>query len=145
MTTVNIYLTFNGNCEEAFNFYRSVFGGDFQYVGKYGEMPVQNDIPAVPDNQKDKIMHITLPISKETMLMGNDSLDHSGLSTSDNITLIVETDSKQKADVLCTKLSDGGKISMPMREVFWGSYYGMLTDRFGIKWKVTVDLNEIKP
>lgn len=144
MTTLNISLTFNGNCEEAFNFYRSVFGGDFQFIGKYGEMPPQDGIPIIRDSQKNKIMHVTLPISKETMLMGNDSLDTSWLptGTNSNFTLSVKTDSKQQADVLFNKLSRGGQITLPMRETFWGSYYGMLTDKFGINWKMNVDLDE---
>jgi PhnB protein len=143
MTTVNVYLTFNGNCKEAFDFYRSVFGGEFQYVGKYGQMPQQKVIQSVPDNEKDKIMHITLPISKETMLMGNDNLQAFGPSIAgNNFTISIKTDTKDEADKLFGKLSKGGEITMPMKETFWGSYYGMITDRFGIKWKMNVDLDE---
>jgi PhnB protein len=146
MTTVNIYLTFNGNCEEAFTFYKSVFGGDFLYIGKYGEMPPQKDIPFVPDDEKEKIMHVTLPISKETMLMGNDSLDESEppVLPGNNFTISIKTDSKEEADTLFNKLSQGGWVTMPMKETFWGSYYGMITDKFGIRWKMNVDLAEGK-
>lgn len=144
MTTVNIYLTFNGNCQEAFEFYRSVFGGDFQYIGTYGQMPDQEDV-LVEENEKDKILHVTLPISKETMLMGNDNLEafRSSLITGNNFAISIKTDSRGEADRLFSKLSEEGKITMPMEETFWGSYYGNVTDRFGIKWKVNVDLNEV--
>lgn len=142
MTTVNIYLTFNGNCEEAFVFYKSVFGGDFRYLGRYGEMPLQNDIPYVAD-AKDKIMHVTLPISKETMLMGNDALhvNDSSAFQGNNFTISIQTDTKAKADRLFAGLSEGGQRTMEMKETFWGSYYGMLTDKFGIHWKLNVDLS----
>jgi PhnB protein len=146
MTTVNIYLTFNGNCEEAFRFYRSVFGGEFEYIGKYGEMPPQQDIPLVSERDKDKVMHVTLPISKETMLMGNDSLGEaeSPTVTGNNFTISIRTDTKEEADRLFNKLSEGGQVTLPMRETFWGSYYGMITDKFGIHWKMNVDLREEK-
>jgi PhnB protein len=144
MTTVNIYLTFNGNCEEAFTFYRSVFGGEFQYIGKYGEMPPLQDIPFVSDGHKNKVMHVTLPISKETMLMGNDSLSEaeSPIETCSNFTISVRTDNKEEADRLFNKLSKEGQVTLPMKETFWGSYYGMITDKFGIHWKMNVDLSE---
>lgn len=143
MTTVNIYLTFDGNCEEAFTFYKSVFGGEFQYVGKYGDMPPQNDIIPVHENEKGKIMHITLPISKETMLMGNDNLHTSApLVIGNNFTISIKMNNKAEADILFEKLSNGGKITLPMKVTFWGSYYGNITDKFGINWKMNVDLNE---
>lgn len=146
MTTVNIYLTFNGTCEEAFNYYRSVFGGDFLFVGRHGEMPIQEGIPAVLEHEKNKIMHITLPISKETMLMGNDQLASFGppVIPGSNFTISVTTASKQQADTLFTKLAEGGKITMPLQETFWGSYYGNVTDKFGIRWKMSVDLRDGK-
>lgn len=142
MTTINIYLTFNGNCREAFEYYQLVFGGDFQFMGTYGEMPDQTDLPVL-EHEKDKIMHVTLPISKETMLMGNDNLEAFGSSftTGNNFAISINTDSKQEADRLFGKLSEGGEVSMPMKETFWGSYYGNVTDQFGLKWKVSVDLH----
>lgn len=141
MTSVNIHLTFNGNCEEAFNFYKLVFGGDFLYIGKYNEMPPQKDI-SVLENEKDKIMHITLPISNETMLMGNDNLKafNSPIVIGNNFRISIKLDSKDEADVLFNKLSKGGQITMQMNDTFWGSYYGMTTDKFGINWKLNVDL-----
>lgn len=145
MTTVNIYLTFNGNCEEAFTFYKSVFGREFEYIGRYGEMHLQQEIPAVPENAKNKIMHITLPISKETMLMGNDDLDGLGTPVNyDSFTILIHTDNKEEADALFAKLARGGKPTMFMKETFWGSYYGMITDKFGIHWKINASLAERK-
>jgi len=144
MTTVNIYLTFDGNCKEAFDFYKSVFGGDFQYVGTYGEMSPQEDIPAVRDNDRERIMHITLPISNETMLMGNDHLESFGspIIPGNNFTIAIKSDTKEEADKLFNTLSEGGLVTLQMKETFWGSYYGMITDKFGIRWKMNVDLNE---
>jgi PhnB protein len=145
MVTLNLYLSFNGNCREVFNFYKSVFGGEFQYIGTYGEMPIQDDLN-FDKNEQDKIMHIALPISKETILMGNDHLKAFGppVNIGDNFAISIKTDTKQNADELFIKLSEGGLITMPLKETFWGSYYGNLTDKFGIKWKMSVDLNQLQ-
>lgn len=138
MTMVNPYLTFLGNCEEAFNYYKSVFGGEFTYVGRFGDMPPQ-DGEAMPEADKNKIMHISLPISKETMLMGSDTGGEWASSTviGNNITLSVNVDTKDMADEYYNKLSDGGRASMPMNQTFWGDYFGMCTDKFGINWMIS--------
>lgn len=138
MTTVNIYLTFNGNCEEAFNFYRSVFGGEFGYVARFGEMPLQEGVPPVPDSEKNKIMHISLPVSKETCLMGCDSSAALGEVTvvGNNFSITVNGNDKAEADRLFNELSERGKITLPIEHTFWGSYYGLLTDKFGINWMI---------
>jgi PhnB protein len=143
MTSVNIYLIFNGNCLEAFNFYKSVFGGDFPYVGKFGEMPPQEGMPRVADSEKDKIMHISLPISEETCIMGSDSSDAYGHATKvgNNFSISINTDTTTEADRLFKELSHGGKVTMPMNQTFWGAYFGMFTDKFGINWMVNVDVN----
>jgi PhnB protein len=142
MTTVNTYLTFNGNCKEAFDFYRSVFGGDFGYVGTFGEMPSQEGVPSIPDKMKDRIMHISLPISQETALMGSDTGGEwtQDIKQGNNFTISVNTDSTEEADKIFTALSDGGRITMPLEKTFWESYFGMLTDRFGINWMVNCEL-----
>ncbi len=138
MTTVNIYLTFKGNCEEAFNFYKSVFGGEFGYVGRFEEMPAQEGIPPIPDSERNKIMHISLPVSKETCLMGCDSLEPLGETTvlGNNFSITINGDNKEEADRLFHGLSKAGKVTMPMNDTFWGSYYGLFTDKFGINWMV---------
>ncbi|HAY35332.1 MAG TPA: VOC family protein [Bacteroidetes bacterium] len=139
MTTVNVYLTFNGNCLEAFNFYKTVFGGEFPYVGTFGEMPSGEGMPPVPDSEKDKIMHISLPVSKETTIMGSDSSEAFGQSTviGNNFSISINTDSKEEADRFFKGLSEGGKVTMPMSNTFWGAYFGMFTDKFGINWMVS--------
>ena len=140
MTSVNVYLTFKGNCEEAFNFYKSVFGGEFGYIGRFKDMPPMDGKP-VPANEADKIMHVSLPISKETSLMGSDSSDAFGHVTTigNNFSISVNTDSKSNADNLFKKLSAGGSVNMPMADTFWGSYFGMCTDKFGINWMMSVE------
>ncbi|MDP3830728.1 MAG: VOC family protein [Ignavibacteriaceae bacterium] len=144
MTTVNVYITFKDNCMEAFEFYKSVFGGEFTYVGKFGDMPSQEGMPPVPESEKDKIMHISLPISNETMLMGSDSSDAFGHVTlmGNNFAVSINTDSKEEADRLFHGLSDGGKVTMPMNQTFWGAYFGMFTDKFNINWMISVESNE---
>lgn len=144
MTTVNVYLTFNGNCEEAFNFYKSVFGGEFSYVGKFQDMPPQEGIPPVGEEDKNKIMHISLPVSKETILMGSDTGGGwgSNYKEGNNFSISVNTDTTQETDNLFNKLAEGGRITMPPDKTFWGSYFGMLTDKYGINWMVSSELKE---
>jgi PhnB protein len=143
MTTLNPYLVFKGNCEEAFTFYRSVFGGEFQYIGRYSDVPQPNR-QIFPLEADEKIMHISLPISKETILLGCDSEEAYGqpIVAGNNFSLSVSADSKMEADKLFNGLSHGGIIKMPMNQTFWGSYFGMLTDRFGINWMVSLETNK---
>lgn len=145
MTTINPYLTFNGTCEAAFNFYKSVFGGEFPFVGKFKDMPPSPDFP-VHEHEKDKIMHISLPISKETILMGSDSSEAFGKATTmgNNVTISINTGSVEEATRLFNGLSVGGKIHMPLNKTFWGAYFGQFTDRFGIHWMVNCELKEHK-
>ncbi|MEO5572517.1 MAG: VOC family protein [Bacteroidia bacterium] len=140
MATVNPYLTFNGNCEAAFNFYKSVFGGEFGYVGRYKEMPPM-DGKTILESEGEKIMHVSLPITRESILMGSDSSDAFGHATviGNNFSISVTADSNAEADILFKGLSVGGKQTMPMNQIFWGSYFGMLTDKFGISWMVSCD------
>ena len=138
MTTLNPYLTFKGNCEEAFNFYKSVFGGDFGYIGRYKDVP-QSDRQIFELEIDEKIMHVSLPISAETVLMGCDTVAAFGESIveGNNFSLSITTDSQEKADRLFHGLSAGGQIKMPMNQTFWGAYFGVLTDRFGINWTIS--------
>lgn len=139
MATVNTYLTFNGNCEEAFNFYKSVFGGDFAYIGRFGEMP-EGDGYSVPEADKNKIMHVGLPIGN-TILMGSDTGGDwaAKLIEGNNFSVSVNTESKEEADHIFKGLAAEGQITMPMENTFWGAYFGMLTDKFGIQWMVNFD------
>ena len=143
MTTINPYLTFNGNCEEAFLFYQSVFGGEFLSIARYQDMPPQGGV-SVPPAEANKIMHVSLPISKEGILMGSDSIAALGMTTivGNNFSISISADSKGDADRLFNALSAGGSANMPMQQAFWGSYFGMLTDQFGINWMVGFDENK---
>ncbi len=140
MATVNTYLTFNGNCREAFDFYKSVFGGEYLYIGTFGEMPPMEG-KEIPEEGKDRIMHVTLPISKETILMGSDTGGEwsSGFREGNNFSISINAESKEEADTLFGGLSAGGQVTMPMADTFWGAYFGMFTDKFGINWMVNYD------
>jgi len=139
MTTVNVYLNFKGNCEEAFNFYKSVFGGEFPYIGRFKDMPPQEGMPPLTKEMENMIMHVSLAISKETMLMGSDTGGEwaPGFLQGNNFSISINTDSKEEADRLFNGLSAGGKVIMPQSDTFWGDYFGMFTDKFGINWMVS--------
>lgn len=138
MTTVNTYLYFNGNCEEAFSFYKTVFRRDITYLGRYKDVPQENR--QVFKETDEKIMHVSLPISNETVLMGADNTEaHNEVLKYSNFSLIVHTGEKAEADRLFNELSEGGQIKLSMNQAFWGSYYGICIDKFGIMWKVTTE------
>lgn len=145
MATVNTYIIFNGYCEEAFLFYKSIFGGEFSYFGRFKDMPMTNG-KTCPPAEAEKIMHVSLPISKETAIMGSDSFESFGTETiyGNNFSLSINTESKEEADKLFNALSDGGKITMPMENTFWNAYFGTFTDKFGVNWMVNFDLVEGK-
>lgn len=141
VTTINPYLTFAGNCEEAFHFYRSVFGGEFGYIGRFKDMPPSPDHGSAPETEGNRIMHISLPISKETTLMGSDSSDAFGHATvtGNNFSISVNAVSDREADRIFNGLSNGGKITMALSHTFWGSYFGMCVDKYGIQWMVSAE------
>lgn len=143
MATVNPYLIFNGNCEEAFLFYQSVFGGEFPYLGKFKDMPPSDDPNCPPPSAKDadRIMHVSLPIGN-TVLMGSDSNSQSGdVAIGANVSISINTESRAEADRIFNGLSAGGNPFMPMNSTFWGAYFGMFIDKFGIHWMVNFDEN----
>ncbi len=136
MATIHPYLNFNGNTEEAFNFYQSVFGGTFAALQRYQETPEADKMPA---HEQEKIMHVALPIG-EAMLMGTDipeSMEKVTFGT--NFSISIDTKSKAEADKLFQALSAGGQVTMPLEKAFWGAYFGMLTDQFGVQWMVNYD------
>ena len=140
MTTINPYLIFNGNCEEAFLFYQSVFGGAFPYVGKFKDMPPSDNNLPITEGDGEKIMHISLPIDNGSILMGSDTNAQSGVvKIGENVSLSINTDSREEADKLFNGLSAGGTVKMPMENTFWGAYFGMFIDKFGIHWMVNFD------
>ncbi|RZJ35509.1 MAG: VOC family protein [Flavobacterium sp.] len=140
MATINPYLTFAGNCEEAFNFYKSVFGGEFQFIGRYKDMP-PTEGQTCPPQDAEKIMHVSLPIGNKTSLFGSDSSEAFGHATvmGNNIAISIDADSREEADRLSKGLSEGGHVTMPMADTFWGAYFGMWTDKFGIHWMMNYD------
>jgi PhnB protein len=129
------YLSFNGNTEEVFNFYKSALGGDFVSLQRFGDTPHGEQMPAA---DKNKIMHITLEAPGGFKLMGNDYMDFSGqpFVAGNNFSLSLHPESIEQADKLFNALSAGGTITMPISMVFWGSYFGMFVDRFGVQWMV---------
>ena len=138
MATLNTYLNFNGNTEEAFNFYKSVFGGQFITLQRFKDTP---EADRVAPADKDKIMHISLPIGKGNILMATDAVESMGhkLTVGNNFSLSLSAESEKEADKIFNGLSAGGKIDVPMSKMFWGAYFGMFTDKFGIKWMINYD------
>jgi PhnB protein len=141
MVTINPYLNFLGNTEEAFNFYKKVFGGEFNMISRFKDTPESGKMQ--PQDQ-NKIMHVALPIGKGNILMGTDAVDSMGhkFTVGNNIQLSVHTDNKEEADKIFNGLSEGGNVIMPMANTFWGSYFGMLADKFGVQWMVSHEQNQ---
>lgn len=138
MAQINPYINFNGNTEEAFNFYKSVFGGEFAMIIRFKDMP--NPEHPVADHEANKIMHIALPIGKN-VLMANDVPEFMGkVNENENRSKIsVSAESKEEADKIFNGLSAGGTIEMPIQDSPWGSYFGMFRDKYGIEWTVDFD------
>ncbi|WP_154221936.1 VOC family protein [Marinicella rhabdoformis] len=145
MNNINIYLHFEGNCKEAFDFYQAVFQTEILHTSLFSEMPQNNDGNdhcTVEENDKDKIMHISLPINDRFVLMGCDTI---GSQTErhnpgNNFALSVNPETLKEAERVFAALSDGGEVTMPLEKSFWGSYFGMLTDPFGIQWMVNFEI-----
>ena len=136
MATINPHVNFNGNAEEAFNFYKSVFGGEFSRLVRFGQMASADF--TVDEKEANKIMHIALPIGASNELMGNDVPSFMGtVNEQENrskIAVIVE--SKEEADAIYNGLSAGGDVEMPISDSPWGSYFGMFRDKYGIEWMI---------
>ncbi|MBK7763224.1 MAG: VOC family protein [Bacteroidetes bacterium] len=140
MALINPYINFNGNAEEAFNFYKSVFGGEFAKIMRFKDMASDEFI--VTESEANKIMHIALPIGKN-VLMANDVPEIMGRTNeNENRSKIsISAESKEEADKLFSGLSAGGQIEMPISDSPWGSYFGMFRDKYGIEWMVDFDPN----
>lgn len=142
MATVNPYITFSGNCEDAFKFYKSIFGGEFPHIARYKDMPSDN---LMSKCDAEKIMHISLPISDGSVLMGCDTCCEttgefdSDVHVGNNISLSITVKSEEEATRIFEGLSKGGGVNMPLQKTFWNSYFGMLIDKFGINWMVSYD------
>ncbi|SFI75544.1 VOC family protein [Myroides guanonis] len=139
MATISPYLNFNGNCEEAFLFYQSVFGGEFTFMGRFKDMPSEETLT---EEQGNKIMHVSLPINGEIHLMGSDTMEKSETPVCSNISISINAASEEEAHNLFNGLSKGGKITMPLQKTFWGALFGMFTDTFGTNWMVNYDYEQ---
>ena len=141
MVTINPYLNFKGTTEEAFNFYKAVFGGEFITIQRYKDTP---EADKVEEADKEKIMHIALPIGNGNVLMGTDAIGGMGSSLveGNNFHLSVNAENEAETTRVFNALAEGGKIMIPLKIMFWGAYFGMLTDKFGIQWMVNYDTNQ---
>jgi PhnB protein len=136
MIKLNTYLNFAGNAEEAFRFYKSVFGGEFSSVVRFKDMPMEG--VSIPKEYENKMMHIGLPIDHDDVLMASDTLESLGqkLVQGNNAYISIHPDSKAEADRIYQALSAGGTIEMPLADQVWGDYYGSFRDKFGVQWMV---------
>jgi PhnB protein len=139
MARVSTYLNFGRNTEEAFNFYRSVFGTEFNGpINRFGGMPISKETPPLPDSIKDLVLHIELPITGGHVLMGTDAPEEMGfkMNFGNNVHINLEPDTREETKRLFDKLSEGGNVSMPLQDMFWGAYFGSFTDKYGVNWMV---------
>jgi PhnB protein len=140
MSRVATYLNFSRNTEEAFNFYKSIFGGEFSGNGinRFGDIPPSDGTPPIPEADKKLIMHVELPILGGHVLMGTDAPESMGFNVhvGNNVHINLEPDTRAEADKLFKALSAGGKVTMKLQVMFWGAYYGSCTDKYGIQWMV---------
>ena len=139
MLRVNPYLNFNGKTEEAFNFYKSVFGGEFSALQRFKDIPASEQ--TMPEGEGQHIMHVALPIGEGTVLMGSDISEGMGMSLTqgNNIYLSLHPASKEEAERLFKELSAGGKVEMPFEKMFWGAYFASFTDKFGVEWMINYE------
>ncbi|KUG25438.1 phnb protein [hydrocarbon metagenome] len=136
MKSINPYLNFQGNTEEAFNFYKNVFGGDFQGgIFRFKDTEMGDKLS---EEEKQKVMHIGLPMGNQNFLMATDALESLGQKVifGNNFYIAIDAESREEADKLFAGLSEGGKVEMPMADQFWGDYFGSLVDKFGVQWMV---------
>ena len=138
MSRVSTYLNFARNTEEAFNFYKSIFGGDFGAMGiaRFEDIPAQDGMPPMAEADKKLVMHIELSILGGHVLMGTDAPESMGFTMNfgNNMHINLEPDTRAETKKLFTALSAGGKITMELQDMFWGAYFGSCTDKFGVQW-----------
>ena len=137
---LNPYLNFDGTCEEAFNFYKKVFQTEFNQYGimRFGDVPPQEGMPAMPDEIKNRVMHVAIDFGGQS-LMGSDIMPGFGnrsFQVGDNSYISLHPDSREDADRIFAELSEGGEVEMPMADQFWGDYYGSFRDKFGTCWMI---------
>ncbi len=140
MKSIEIYLTFNGNCKEAMDFYAGVFGGEILFMNTFAEMPPDPNYP-MPEEKKDQIMHVTLQLKPGVTMMAADAMGRD-VTIGDNFWVTIVPDSREEVDQLCAALSEGGEVTMAPAEMFWGSYFATCIDKFGINWMFNFDTSE---
>lgn len=139
MARTSTYLNFMGNTEQAFEFYKATFQSEFTGgIHRMGDVPPAPDMPTLSDKEKTMVMHVELPITGGHVLMGTDALESMGhtVTFGNNFSINLEPDTRAEAERLFAALSAGGKITMPLTDMFWGAYFGTLVDRFGVQWMV---------
>ncbi len=138
MARTSTYLNFPRNTEEAFNFYKSIFGGEFgnNGIARFSDMPPSNDAPPLAEEDKNLVMHIELPIVGGHVLMGTDAPESMGfvVKMGNNCHINLETDTRAEAKRLFDALSEGGVVTMDLQDMFWGAYFGSCTDKYGVNW-----------
>ncbi len=138
MARVSTYLNFPNNTEEAFNFYKTVFRSEFggEGIRKFSDIPASDDLPVMPDDVKNLVMHVELPILGGHILMGTDAPESMGFNVNygNNVFINLEPDTRQETKRLFDELSKDGEVTMELDEMFWGGYFGSCTDKFGIHW-----------
>ena len=141
MLNINAYLHFTGKTEEAMNFYKSILGGEFTIFGRFRDVPGSENMN--PEDQK-KIMHISLTTKNGTVIMATDSLESMGqqVNFGNNVHLCIQAESETEVDKLFAALSAGGKVEMPVNKTFWGAYFGMCQDKFGVQWMINYTYNQ---
>ena len=137
--TLSIYINFEDNCLEAFEAYRGIFGGEFSNIMTFADLPPDDDSPPIPDGWDDKVMHVSFPIGN-SVLMGSDMPPGFGppLTVGTNYSVSYSASSRDEADRVFAALSEGGTVTMELQDMFWGDYFGTVTDRFGINWQVSL-------
>jgi len=138
MATVSTYLNFPNNTEEAFNYYKSIFGGEFagQGIMRFGDIPSQEGQPPMDPGMNQLVMHVALPILGGHLLMGTDAPEQMGFKVNygNNMYINLEPDTKEETKKLFDALSAGGKVSNELQDMFWGDYFGSCTDKYGVQW-----------
>jgi PhnB protein len=138
MATVSTYLNFPNNTEEAFNFYKSVFGTEFTREGimRFRDIPPSDEMPPIKDEDLDLVMHVSLPVLGGHLLMGSDAPESMGFNVDrgNNVYITLHPDSREETRKLFSALSEGGTVEQDLQDMFWGGYYGSCKDKFGINW-----------
>jgi PhnB protein len=147
MAQVSTYLNFRRNTEEAFNFYKNVFGSEFKGdISRFRDIPLSENIPPLPEEDKDLVMNIALPILGGHLLMGTDAPESMGFRVNfgNNVYITLHPDTREETKRLFMALSEGGKVEQELQDMFWGDYYGSLKDKFGVQWMFNCAQKDVK-